>query len=305
MVRINLCSGYRLQGKWSKNSYKIMHLLGEGGIGKVYKAVDIKTHKIWALKISNDLQSITKEYEMLKRFRHIGLVPKVKELDDFYYNNCKLYYIVMEYIEGKNIKEYIKDQPINEKASIGLAILIGKIFCILHKHNFVFGDLKLENLMIDQKNNVIKIIDLGGVTPIGSGIKEFTPLYDRASWDMGLRRADEGYDLFSLSMLTIVLLLKGECISKDMIVDKLLKKLKDIHMSSKLINLIHKGLLQRSITFEEFLMQLEDIHKRGLYKETRMFRVDKQNMVINIIFTSSILLFIGMMYKYVGKSNWF
>ena len=56
----------------------------------------------------------------------------------------------------------------------------------------------------------LKIIDWGGVTPMGCSVKEFTPVYDRASWDKGIRTADAEYDLFSLSMLFAVLLLGGE-----------------------------------------------------------------------------------------------
>jgi serine/threonine-protein kinase len=162
MIDKELYTGFILKGKWNNNQYKILNLLGIGGIGQVYKIEDIKSNERWALKISREMQSITKEYDMLNRFSHIGLVPKVKEIDDFSYGNNKLYYIVMDYIEGKNLKEYIKRKPVNIKASIGLTLLIGKTFLILHKNHFIFGDLKLENLMIDTKNNLIKIIDLGG-----------------------------------------------------------------------------------------------------------------------------------------------
>lgn len=304
MNKINLYPGYKLQGKWNKNNYKILCLLGQGGIGKVFKVLNTKNNKVFALKISKEMQSITKEYEMLKRFFYIGLVPKVYEIDDFCYGNYTLYYIVMECIEGKNLKEYMLKKPANIKACIGLTFLIGKAFHILHKNGFIFGDLKLENLMIDQENNVIKIIDLGGVSAIGSSIKEFTPLYDRASWNMGIRRADEKYDLFSLSMLISTLILQENINPHKMTVDKLIKKLKDIHISSKLVHLIHKGFKQKEIYFEEFLINLERLYKKEIYqrKSFAKYTVDKKDTVINTFFVSSILLFLGIMYKYFGKN---
>ncbi|TCO71355.1 serine/threonine protein kinase [Marinisporobacter balticus] len=299
MNGIKLYPGDILWGKWNKNGYKIIHLLGMGGIGKVFKVQDIKTNQICALKISKEMQSITKEYEMLNKFDYIGLVPKVYEIDDFYYRNDRLYYIAMECIEGKNLKEYIMKKPVNIKATIGLTMIIGKAFRILHKNGFIFGDLKLENLMIDQKNNVIKIIDLGGVTAIGSSIKEFTPLYDRASWNMGLRRGDEKYDLFSLSMLITTLLLQEQCSPQEMTVDKLIKKMKDMHIFSKLVELIHKGFKQKDISFEEFLIHLEKLYRKDLYqwKKNKKYTFDKKNRTVNVIFISSILLFVGILYK--------
>ncbi|QXM07238.1 protein kinase domain-containing protein [Crassaminicella indica] len=297
MADIKLYPGFLVKGKWNNNQYKIIQLIGAGGIGQVYKVEDEKK-KIWALKISRQMQSITKEYEMLKRFSHIDLVPKVNEIDDFCCGNNQLYYIVMEYIDGKNLKEYIKIKPMNIKAIIGLTLLIGKAFLILHKNNFVFGDLKLENLMIDAKNNVIRIIDLGGVTHIGSSVKEFTPLYDRASWNMGLRRADEKYDLFSLSMFCIILLLRKNFTPGKISVDKLIKKLKDMHISKKLVNILHKGIRQDNISFEVFLKSLEDIYINGIDKEGNIVW-DKQNFAVNVLLVSSILLFIGIMYEYL------
>ncbi|MCT4604619.1 MAG: protein kinase [Marinisporobacter sp.] len=296
-MKPRLYKGFIVRGKWNHNQYKIIHLLGVGGIGQVYKVKDID-NKIWALKISIEMQSITKEYDMLKRFNHIGLVPKVKEIDDFSYERNQLYYMVMEYIEGKNLKEYIKIKPINVKVAMGITILIGKAFLMLHKKHFIFGDLKLENLMIDTKNNLIKIIDLGGVTPMGSSVKEFTPLYDRASWNMGLRRGDEKYDLFSLSMLLTTLLLRKNFIPGKMSVDELIKKLEDIHISSVLTHLIHRGFVQNSRSFEEFLIELETIYINGNYEEGG-FTVDKQNLAINMLFVGSILLFLGVIVQHL------
>ncbi|MCT4620716.1 MAG: protein kinase [Marinisporobacter sp.] len=287
-----LYAGFILKGKWNHNQYEIINLLGVGGIGQVYKVKDMN-NKIWALKISTEMQSITKEYDMLNRFRYIGLVPKVKEIDDFSCDKDQLYYMVMEYIEGKNLKEYIKIKPINAKAAMGITILIGKAFLMLHKKDFIFGDLKLENLMIDTKNNVIKIIDLGGVTPMGSSVKEFTPLYDRASWNMGIRRGDENYDLFSLSMLLTTLLLRKSFIPGKISVDELIKKLKDIHISSILTNLIHKGFIQNSKSFKDFLIELEKIYINNIYQE-KCFTLDRQNFAINMLFVGSILLFLGV-----------
>jgi len=50
------------------------------------------------------------------------------------------------------------------------------------------------------------LVDFGGVTPFGRGVKEYTEWYDRAWWGRGSRMAEEDYDVFALAMLAIALL---------------------------------------------------------------------------------------------------
>lgn len=307
MGTLHLYPGYKIRGKWNQNIYEILSMLGEGGVGKVYKVMDTKTREIWALKMSDDMHSITKEYERLKTFQQIGFIPRIKELDDFCQDGQTRYYIVLEYIQGKNLKDYLKDRPMSIKGALGLAIIVGEGFQLLHKNRLVFGDLKLENLMIDEKEQTLKVIDLGGVTPMGCSIKEFTPLYDRASWNMGLRRADEKYDLFSMSMLLTVLLLKRDDGIQVSSVDNVIHKLKTVDISSKFLRLIHKGLKQKHITFEEFLLQLEKLYQNQMYqgKRWKINQYNRKDRVINRVLVGSIVLFIGIITVYFTKSIWF
>ncbi|WZL72806.1 protein kinase [Clostridiaceae bacterium 35-E11] len=307
MTLSHLYPGDQICGKWNQNTYKILAILGVGGIGKVYKVVDIKTHEIWALKISSDIHSVTKEYEMLKKFESIQCIPRVKEIDDFFQGKQTQYYIVLEYIQGKDLKNYLQDKSISIKTALGITIIVGEGFQILHKNKLVFGDLKLENLMIDEKNQSLKVIDLGGVTPMGCSIKEFTPLYDRASWNMGLRRADEKYDLFSISMLLAILLLKRNHTMQVSCVDHVIRRLKNVDIPSRLVRLIHKGLKQKSISFEEFLLQIKKIYQNSMYHFhiLDINKYNKKNMLINGVFIGSVALFIGIVAVCFRKSIWF
>ncbi|WP_129595713.1 protein kinase domain-containing protein [Anaerophilus nitritogenes] len=294
MKKIRLSLGDYVIGKWNKNKYKILSVLGEGGVGKVYKVKNQSTNKIWALKVSDDLSSITKEYDMLKKFYYIDAIPCVKEIDDFIFENDTLYYIVMEYIEGQNLKEYIKTKKISIKNAFGIILFIGNVFKILHDQNFIFGDLKLENIMIDQKNNEMKIIDLGGVVYVGDSIKEFTPNYDRASFNMGLRRADEKYDLFSITILMINLLSGTIFYPQETNIKQMIQKLKELKFSPKLILLIQRCLNQ-NITFKIFLMEIEKYYKEEKYKKNIfIFDIYKS---IDIVFIGSFIFFILVLYK--------
>ena len=70
----------------------------------------------------------------------------------------------------------------------------------LYKHEIVHCDLKPENILVAPAG-VVTLIDFGGVSPIGSSIKQFTEVYDRGFWNAGSRKADPGYDLFSLAVI--------------------------------------------------------------------------------------------------------
>lgn len=81
--------------------------------------------------------------------------------------------------------------------------LLGKL-SKLHQSGWVFGDLKVENVLVADYGHV-ELVDYGGVTAIGKGIRQFTEIYDRGYWNGGSRSADPRYDLFSFGVLCIQL----------------------------------------------------------------------------------------------------
>ncbi|MDF2548324.1 MAG: protein kinase [Anaerosolibacter sp.] len=300
MRGLRFAKGSIIRGKWTQRSYQVLDLLGEGGIGAVFKVQEMVSKEVLALKLSEDLQSITKEYNMLKKFEKLSMVVKVKELDDVDCSGKQLYYMIAECIEGKNLDQYRKENKITIKSILALAMIIGKAFQGFHEENYVFGDMKLENLMVDQKNGKLKIVDLGGVTPVGESIKEFTPTYDRASWGAGLRKADEKYDLFSLCILMAYLLLGNEFPLQEKSVDKLMNKLRNVDISPRIIELIHKGIHQNSISLSQFLLSLENIyhHSNGFHTGGKSV-----GRIVNAAFVGSILFFLSVVIAMIIKNS--
>lgn len=283
--------GKIITGKWNKNSYKIISLLGKGGIGQVYKALDIKTKSYYALKISEDLNSITKESNMLDKFKQINTIPSAIELDDYEEAGKTYYFIVLEYINGQNFKDYISKKKLNSKEIVGIVIIIGEMIEKLHKKGYIFVDLKPENIMIDKTNGQIRIVDLGSAVPIGTTIKEFTPLYDRAKWNMGLRRADVNYDLFAMCMMLVNLVLRNDNTLLNMKISDIMTELKKRKVNKQIVKLIEKGLYQKKILFNEFLNDLKKIHKT-LRNERKIRYNNRVNLMINTFFITSLLSFI-------------
>jgi serine/threonine-protein kinase len=301
---IPFVKGDIVRGIWNKNTYRILGILGKGGIGTVYRVQDVIGREIYALKVSEDLQSMTKEYKMLIKFENLSMTVKAKEIDDVDWLGKKFYFIVTECIEGKNLEQYRRQHPITIKSVVALAIVVGKSFQELHRENYVFGDLKLENLMVDQGNGRLKMIDLGGVTQMGSSIKEFTPTYDRASWGVGLRKADEKYDLFSLSILITYLILGSEFPLRERNVDKLVDRLRNVGISPRITVLIHKGIFQKDITFPRFISSLESVYQHVDYFEEKgktIYRAVNGAFIGSILFFLSVVTFIAIKINVMGK----
>ncbi|WP_432667496.1 protein kinase [Wukongibacter baidiensis] len=282
--------GKIITGKWNKNQYKVMGILGEGGTGTVYKVLDIKSKLYHALKVSEDLQSITKESNRLVEFSDINSIPNCIELDDYEEDGKTYYFIVIDYINGQNFKEYILKNKLDLREIVGIVIIIGEMINDLHGRGYIFADLKLENIMVDREKGKIRVIDLGGVVQIDSSIKEFTPLYDRARWNMGARKADTGYDLFALCMMMVNLIIKDEKKLIRMTVADIVYELKTRRINRDLVELLKRGLYQKRIEFSEFTSELKKIYKTLRFKRKIGYN-DRVNLVINTFFIGTALSF--------------
>lgn len=199
--------GCSLRGKWSGHTYRLQKLLGSGQTGHVYLAQSNRTS--WALKVSDESSEIALEYRMLKRLNDQvqgqRLGPVVVDIDDAVGPDGKpLYFYVMEYVDGVPVTDYHKRHGTDQMVSWVTDLL--QTLHLLHEQGYCFGDLKPENLLIDERSGTARLIDFGGVTLIGSAVRQFTPLYDRARWKKGSRKADRQYDIFAVCALLLFLL---------------------------------------------------------------------------------------------------
>jgi len=195
--------GALITGRWERNCYKVIRLLGRGGTGVVYLVKD-ENGELRAMKISSDLIGITREHRTLlflnrgNRTVKLKAVPEVYELDDFQIGSTVYHYIVLDYCPGVSLGKYKGRLTARQVAMIGQQA--ARFLDCLHRAGLVFGDLKPGNVLYDFKNNIIYVIDYGSVCFKGQSLKQYTPDYDRASWQAGTRIADENYDTFTLGM---------------------------------------------------------------------------------------------------------
>src|SRR5690625_2662717 len=188
-------------GKWNKNRYTVKKKVGSGMIGTVYLC--LWNGNTVALKISEQSMSMTTEVNVLKSLNKVQdklLGPYLFDVDDWesYDGNTYSFY-VMEYIEGESLNEFIhRNGP--EWVGVFVIQLLDQLER-LHTSGWVFGDLKNDNLLVEQPLQFARFIDVGGTTKIGNSIREYSEFYDRAYWGLGKRLAEPSYDLFAIVMV--------------------------------------------------------------------------------------------------------
>lgn len=148
--------------------YEVVRLIGEGGMSRVYLAMDINLNKQWALKeikpssnpVEQDIvtESLVTETNMIKQFDHPAL-PRITDL----VNEDGVLYVVMDYIEGEPLSRILKEQGPQSQLDV---IDWGKQLCdaldYLHTRTppVIYRDMKPSNVML-KPDGTVKIIDFG------------------------------------------------------------------------------------------------------------------------------------------------
>ena len=198
-----------LIGKMLDNRYEILEKIGNGGMATVYKAKCHVLNRYVAIKILRD--EFTTDSEFIKRFNTEAQSaaslthPNIVSIYDVG-NEDNLYYIVMELIQGKTLKEIInEDGMLSWKWSVNIAIQIASALETAHKHNIIHRDIKPHNIIITE-DGMAKVTDFGiakavsnsTITAFGTTIGSvhyFSPEHARGGY------TDAKSDLYSLGIV--------------------------------------------------------------------------------------------------------
>lgn len=270
---INLQIGSKIVGKWHDNHYVIQKKLGAGTVGTVYLCE--KHGNRYALKISKQSSSMTVEVNVLKALRQVQgyrLGPSLIDVDDWQQSQGEVYaFYVMDYIAGERIDRFIKKNG-SEWIGVLMLQLLGDLGQ-LHRLGWIFGDLKIEHLIVQPSPPRMCFMDVGGTTQMGRAVKEYTEFYDRGYWGLGTRRAEPGYDLFAFAMTFIAVFYPRLFAKSTNSSQVILNKLNSIHELKLYKSCLKKAILGKYISSTEMkqdiVQVLHDQRKKQLDKQKK------------------------------------
>ncbi|MFL8800093.1 MULTISPECIES: PASTA domain-containing Ser/Thr kinase PrkC [unclassified Clostridioides] len=147
------------------NRYEIIRKIGDGGMAFVYEAKDRLLNRTVALKVLrpefvDDDEFLTKfkrEAEAVASLSHPNIVNVYDVGED-----GKVHYIVMEFVDGKNLKEIIQDEgTLDEYTALDITKQIAMALSAAHKKGIIHRDIKPHNILISNEGRVVKVADFG------------------------------------------------------------------------------------------------------------------------------------------------
>lgn len=153
-----------MKGQKINDRYQIIKSIGEGGMANVYLAYDTILDRNVAVKVLRG--DLATDEKFVRRFQREALSasslshPNIVEVYDVGEDNGQ-YYIVMEYIEGKHLKELLKKRgKLTTSEVIDIMLQITDGMSTAHDSYIIHRDIKPQNIMIHE-NGVVKITDFG------------------------------------------------------------------------------------------------------------------------------------------------
>lgn len=191
--------------------YQIVGLVGRGGMGEVYKAFQPDLNRHVAIKTMIAGEQASEDF--LRRFQREARLaaqvihPNIVQIHDFG-NEGKLYYLVMEYVEGKSLRQLLTDKKLDVAKSLKIVHTVLRALQFAHDQKVVHRDIKPANVLIDKQGRV-RILDFGlakslldgkGVTVSGDMVG--TPNYMAPEQAFGAPEEVDGRaDLYSVGAM--------------------------------------------------------------------------------------------------------
>jgi eukaryotic-like serine/threonine-protein kinase len=200
------------------HQYKILEKLGAGGQGTVYKAQDTKLDRTVVIKVlpaeltvkSANFKRFEREAQLCSQLDHVNIctIYDFNEADG-------VFYIAMQYVEGKNVRQLVNGRPLELKSALSIAIQVCDALAYSHQRKIIHRDIKAGNIMVTS-SGLVKILDFGLAkliqgehqTPKGVDRTEITEVgipYGTATYAAPEQakgeRADHRADIFSTGVL--------------------------------------------------------------------------------------------------------
>ena len=190
----------------------ILETIGQGGMGAVYKAQDVVTQKLYAIKeMSLSMVPEAEREQAIHNFRVEATIlarlshPNLPVFNEFF-NEGSRYFLVMEYVEGQTLEELLETKgSFPERRVLNWARQLCEVLEYLHGQHpsIIFRDMKPGNIML-MKGGRIKLIDFGIARFFRNRSSQDTQLLGTPGFappeQYGKAQTDERSDIYSLAM---------------------------------------------------------------------------------------------------------
>ncbi|KLU61030.1 serine/threonine-protein kinase PrkC [Peptococcaceae bacterium CEB3] len=260
--------------------YEVIERIGAGGMAIVYKAKDLLLNRIVTVKVLRE-QFLSDE-DFVKRFRREAQSaaslshPNIVSIYDVG-KDGNIEYIVMEYVEGRDLKEIIREfAPLSPEQAINLTCQIGEAIRHAHQHHIIHRDIKPHNILVTAEGRA-KVTDFGIARAVSAATVTHTGdivgsvHYLSPEQAKGLP-SDERSDLYSLGIILYELLTGKVPYDGETPIAIALKHLQEVptrpsqlnprvgpDLENVIMRAIAKSAEQRYATAGDFLADLEKV----------------------------------------------
>lgn len=195
------------------HQYRLLELLGKGGMGKVFLARDERLLREVALKVMSGQIHAESQQRFLNEARAVARISHPNVVTIFEIGEHPIPYLAMERVEGKELDDYTQGQPLDPSVAARLTLQIAEALEAVHASGTLHRDLKPSNIMVCAGER-IKVMDFGlakiaelnlKITRTGDiwGTPQFM---SPEHFDPAFGEVDEQSDLFALSSIFYLLL---------------------------------------------------------------------------------------------------
>ncbi len=271
-------------GRVINDHYKLIDERGRGSFATVYVARDTENNRIYAVKVMH--LELSNDGELLARFQreaHILLNLSdshiVRIVD--YGNDSNMHFIVMDYVDGQNLKYHMITQgPMEPLRALNYTRQIAEGLDTAYKQGVVHRDIKPQNILVNT-HEVVKITDFGlarsreTVTLTQSNVFMGTAYYISPEQAESGRSADTRSDLYSVATVLFEMLTGSPPFEGDTAVDIVIKHMNEnvpsicrirhdlpVEMDYFMQKAMAKSPQERYATPQEFIAALEQVQER-------------------------------------------
>lgn len=240
--------------------FEITECLGRGGMGVVYKARQKSLDRWVALKIlapervgqEKFAERFAREAQTLARLNH----PNIVGVFD-YGETGGLYYFVMEFVDGVNLRDLLREGRLEAKQALAIVPPICDALQYAHEKGIVHRDIKPENLLLDREGRV-KIADFGIAALVGAeGEPAGTPPYMAPEQTDARREVDHRADIYALGVV-LYEMLTGERPDREAIAPSRKVRI-DVRLDEIVLRALEKNPERRYEQASMFKTQVETI----------------------------------------------